>query len=88
MRMQRGFTVLGLQLFWHYRLQGGQRMIPTASELRNPKIIDFPETTVFERLKISEKANMHNRSGLPQPYPLALCTLEEQEVTTKDVNRL
>ena len=44
----------------------------------------FPETTAFERyaVKKSEKANMHIALGLLRPDPLALCTLEAQEVTT------
>ena len=39
-------------------------------------------------MKTSEKANMHNRAGLPPPHPLALCTLETQEGTMKDVCQL
>ena len=56
------------RLFGHYRLRGGPLAIPTGSELREPENLlgDFPETTVFERyaVKTSEKANMHNRTGL------------------------
>ena len=81
-----------LRLFSHYRLRGGLLAIPTAAELREPEKQkdDFPETTVFKRyaVKTSEKANMHNSAGLPRPVPLALCTLEAQEVTTKGVYRL
>ena len=42
---------------------------------------DFPETTAFERyaVKASEK---HNRAALPRPDPLALCSLEAQELTS------
>ena len=48
---------------------------------------DFPETTVFERCAMkSEKANKRNCSGLLQPHPLALCTLDA--LTTKDMYRL
>ena len=64
-------------------------MIPTASEPREPEnqLRDFPETTAFERyaVKTSEKANMHNRAGLPRtdrPTP------RTQEVTTEGVYRL
>ena len=39
-------------------------------------------------MKTSEKANMHNRAGLPQPHLLALYTLGTQEGTMKDVCRL
>ena len=85
-------TVVGLsvclsvcrRLFWHYRLLGGLLAIPASSELCEPENQkgDFPETTAFERyaVKTSEKANMHNSAGLPPPDPLALCTLEAQEV--------
>ena len=56
------------RLFWHYRLRGGPLAIPADSELREPENLlgDFPETTSFERyaVKTSEKANMHNRTGL------------------------
>ena len=72
---QRGFVCLSVlyvcvcrRLFWHYRLRGGLLAIPEASELREPEKEkgDFPETTAFERyaVKTSEKANMHNRTGL------------------------
>ena len=45
--------------------------------------------TVFERYAMkSEKANKNNFSGLPRLGPLALCTLDAQEVTTKDMYRL
>ena len=48
--------------------RGGLLAIPAASELREPEKQkgDFPETTVFERyaVKTSEKANMHNSTGL------------------------
>ena len=53
-----------------------------ASELREPENLlgDFPETTPFERyaVKTSEKANMHNRAGLPQTDRPTLRTLEAQ----------
>ena len=51
---------------------------------------DFPETTAFERyaVKTSEKANMHNLTGLPRPDLLAPCTLGAQEVTTNGMYRL
>ena len=56
------------RLFWHYRLRGVLLAIPAASKLREPEKEngDFPETTVFERyaVKTSEKANVHNRTGL------------------------
>ena len=39
-------------------------------------------------LKPSEQANMKIGTGLPRQGPLALCTLEAQEVTTKSVYRL
>ena len=47
----------------------GYESAPLAdSELREPENLlgDFPETTSFERyaVKTSEKANMHNRTGL------------------------
>ena len=93
-------TVVGLsvclcvcrRLFWHYRLRGDLLAIPAASELREPEKEngDFPETVAFERyaVKTSEKANIHNPTGLPRPDPLALCTVEAQEITTKGVCRL
>ena len=70
-----------------------ERYIPTASELREPENEkgDFPETTAFERLyavKISEKANMHNRAGLPRTDRPTPRTLEAQEVTAEGVYRL
>ena len=90
-------TVVGLsvcvcvcrRLFWHYRLQGGLLAIPTASEPEN-LLGDFPETTTFERyaLKTSQKANMHNRAGLPRTDRPTPRTLEAQEVTTEGVYRL
>ena len=51
---------------------------------------DFPETTAFERyaVKTSEKANMHNRAGLPRTDRPTPRTLEAQEVTTEGVYRL
>ena len=68
MRLQRVIPVclsVCRRLFWHYRLRGGPLAIPTVSELREPEKQkgDFPETTVFA-VKTSEKANMHNRTGL------------------------
>ena len=55
-------------------------MIPTASKLREPEkqLGDFPEMTAFERyaVKTSEKANMHNRAGLPRTDPPTPRTLE------------
>ena len=55
-------------LFWHYRLRGGPLAIPASSELREPEKqkSNFPEKTAFKRyaVKTSEKANMHNRTGL------------------------
>ena len=36
----------------------------------------------------SEQANMQISTGLPRLGPLALCTLEAQEVTTNGVYRL
>ena len=57
------------RLFWH-KLRGGLLAIPAASKERKPenKKGDFPETTVFERyaVKTSEKANLHDHTGLTQ----------------------
>ena len=51
---------------------------------------DFPETTEFDRyaVKTSEKANMHNRAGLPRTDRPTLRTLGAQEVATEWVYRL
>ena len=58
---------------------------------RTSKLLgDFPERTAFERyaVKTSEKANMHNRAGLPRTDLPAPRTLKAQEVTTEGVRRL
>ena len=46
--------------------------------------------TAFERyaVKTSEKANMHNRAGLPRTDRPTPRTLEAQEVTAEGVYRL
>ena len=88
MCMQRGFTVLGLCVCLSVCLSVcSYSGYEAANEFPNyailKKAIIFPEMTVFERYAMkSEKANKHNCSGLPQPDPLALCTLDAKEVTT------
>ena len=50
----------------------GLRVMPTISELNKPEKYngDFPKMAAFERLmyviKRSEKANMHNHTGVPR----------------------
>ena len=70
-----------------YKPRGGLLAIPAASELREPEKQrgDFPETTAFESYAVSWKRQLYLG---PRPDPLALCTLETQEVTTKGLYRL
>ena len=49
--------------------------------------VKVPHSEVMAR-KPSEQANMLISTGLPRPDPLALCTKEAQEATTKGVYRL
>jgi hypothetical protein len=80
------------RLFWHHRLRGGPWAIPTASELHVPE----KQNGVFLKWlhlwgipwEQAKKPICKFALGLPQPDPLAPCTLEAQEVTTKGGYRL